>query len=371
MSFYIAVILSSSFLAWIANTQKNRNRIITFVLFVISAVIMFVPLAFRSVGVDYEEYIKGYASTAVNWSTYWSGYLGRPEPLYALLNYIARWIFGDFQGVNILCALLSIAFTFAGIYSYKDKVNLGLAIWCQGFLYYIIMFGLNRLMISVSIIAWTWKYYFSKNTAKFIIWAVIAGLFHYAALLMIPFYYVLRWMEGKSFSLKKVKWIRVILSITLILVVIYYYIPRLFGGFYWFARYSKYFDLSFTFSALNNNAGTYLIVFIVLIFRKPLAVYLDEYKSMLNMLIMYTVLSFACVIMPIHRLTYYFYPICILLYSAIPASGVLAGKRTNYKVTVNAVYILIVFIMGLLWIYQFLHNNLWGQYLIPYRWSLS
>ena len=54
---------------------------------------MFFPLALRSVGVDYEMYGLTYESTAVGWQAYWSSYLGRPEPLYALLNFAARWIF--------------------------------------------------------------------------------------------------------------------------------------------------------------------------------------------------------------------------------------------------------------------------------------
>lgn len=330
---------------------------------------MFIPLAMRNMGVDYEEYVRGYLSTSVNWSYFWHKYLGRPEPLYVLLNYLARWTFHNYQGVNIICAALSVGFTFAGIYKFKDKVNIGAAIWCFGFLYYIMMYGLNRMMISVSIISWAWQYYFSRNTKKFIIWSVISGLFHYAGLLMIPLYFVLKWMEGKSFTLKSIKWFRMIFSVFAILTIIYVVVPKIFGNYIWFIRYSKYFELSFNLSALNNNAATYLLVILVIVYRKKLSDYLEEYKSLITMLFMYIVLSFASVIMPIHRITYYFYPVCVILYSAIPTAGVLSFGNGHKKIISNIVYYLMILLMGFLWIYQFLSNDLWGRFLIPYRWG--
>lgn len=369
MLFYFTVITVASFCAGIANTQKYYNRYFSRFFFILSSIIMFVPLAMRDVGVDYDQYIISYLRTATDWSVYWSNYILSPEPLYVVLNYMARGIFGSFQGVNFLCAILSIGFTFAGIYRFKDKVNLGTAVWCFGFLYYLMMYGLNRMMISVAIITWAWQYYFSRKPKTFIIWAIIAGLFHYAALLMIPFYFVLKWMESRKFSIHNIKWFRVIISVTLILVVIYRVVPTVFGGYYWFARYRGYFELSFTLSALNNNAATYLLILLVIIFRRVLTEYLDEYKPMISMIILYTVLSLACVIMPIHRITYYFYPICILLYGAIPAAGVLSTAERGHAQESNIIYFSIVFLMGVLWIYQFLHGDLWGQFLVPYKWG--
>lgn len=367
MLFYLSVITISSLLAGMANTQKNRSRITYSILFFLSAVTMFVPLAMRDVGVDYEEYIRGYLGTAVGWDYFWRSYLGRPEPLYVVLNFLARWIFGSFQGVNFLCAMITIGFTFAGINRIKDITNLGTTIWSVGFIYYIFMYGLNRMMISVAIITWAFQYYFSKKAKIFIFWSIVAGLFHYAALLMIAFYFVLRWMEGRSYSFKTIKWGRVIISVTAILVLIYRVVPTVFGGFYWFVRYSNYFTLSFTPAALNNNAPTFLLLILLILYRNGILEYLNDKKPMMAMMILYVVLSVSSIILPIHRITYYFYPICAILYGTIPASKVLSKENA---VAANMIYTFFIVVMGIIWLYLTLETgDLWAPYLVPYKWG--
>ena len=221
MLFYYAIIIIASAVASIANTQKKVNKPVTSFLFFVSALVMLFPVAMRGIGVDYDVYVGGYNATSVNWDVYWKKYSWRPEPLYAVLNYLARWMFNSFQGVNILCAIISIGFTFAGLYKFKEKVNLGTAVWCFGFIYFIMFFGLNRMMIAVSIITWGWQYYFSNNTKKLFVWAIIAGLFHYSAFLMIPFYFILKWLEKKKITIKEIKWYKVIISVSIIFLLIY------------------------------------------------------------------------------------------------------------------------------------------------------
>lgn len=367
MFFYYAIIIIASAVAGIANTQKKVNKSVTSLLFFLSALVMLLPLAMRGIGVDYDVYVGGYNATSVNWADYWRNYSWRPEPLYAFLNYLARWLFNGFQGVNILCAIISIGFTFAGLYKFKEKINLGTAVWSFGFIYYIMMFGLNRMMIAVSIITWGWQYYFSKSTKKLFAWTVVAGLFHYSAFLMIPFYCILKWVEKKKITIKDINWYKVIIAVSIVFLLIYIIIPVVFGGFSWYNRYSSYFNLTFNPSALNNNAATYLLIVLVVVYKRSLLNYLDEYKSMIAIMVLYVVLSLACMIMPIHRITYYFYPICVLLYSAIPPSGVLTGNNKAHRTIASILFLLIILCMGVLWIFQFMKSDLWGEIIVPYK----
>ena len=173
MLFYLAIIAISTLFAAMANLKKENNNVSN-ILYLISAVILFIPLALRDCGVDYEVYQRTYYSTAnLSWTDYWRLYNGRPEPLYAVLNCIASKIFHSFQWVNILCALLSIHYTYAGIYQFKDTLNLGISVWSFGFTYYIMMYGLNRMMIAVSLVTWAYHYWIEKKTVKYIIWIVI------------------------------------------------------------------------------------------------------------------------------------------------------------------------------------------------------
>jgi len=368
MLFYLSIIALATFFAFLANNEKRRHERISAIFYIISALILFFPLAMRDCGVDYEEYYRTYLSTATrSWEVYWSLYIGRPEPLYSVLNFAADYIFKSYQGVHILCAAISIGFSYAGYYKFKDKVSLTLAIWTFGFNYYIMMYGLNRMMLAVSIITWAYHYWIEKKTIKFIIWAIIAGLFHYSAFLMIPLYFVLLWIDKRQTLLQGLKWGRVFISVALIFIVIYRVVPQVFSGFSWFVRYQQYFILSTTFEALNNNIQTYPTVLFAIVFRKRIEKYLQD-RKILNMLYIYAMLCAVSVIMPVHRICYYFYPCIGLLNGVIPSSAYDYYNTRESAVQNNIFFNFAMIAVGIFAIWLITCYGIhWAPYINPYK----
>lgn len=368
MLFYLLLIASSSLFATMANLEKHKRKYTMIVFYLISALILLIPLAMRDCGVDYDEYYRTYLSSErIKWNDYWKTYLGRPEPLYVVLNYAAVRIFGTYQGVNILCAVLSIGFSFAGFYRFRDEINLGMAVWSLGFSYYIMMFGLNRMMIAVSIVTWAYYYLVKKRTIRCIIWFLVAGLFHYSAFLMIPFYFLLLWIDRKKHLLRTMNVWRVALVILSLFVVIYQVVPKIFGNYPWFVRYEQYFMLSFTFEALNNNIHTYPTVLFAVLYRKRISSYLNN-ETLLRMLYIYMALCVTSIIMPVHRLCYFFYPCIVLLNGIIPNSNDLAFVEKRNAVQNNAVFTIIMFAVGVFEIWLLTCYAIhWSPFINPYK----
>lgn len=368
MFFYVMIIAAATFFASLANYEKSKNKVATIAFYSISAVLLFIPLAMRDCGVDFDEYYKTYLSIANrSWSNYWSEYNGRPEPLYAVLNYVADKLFGSFQGVLFLCAVLSICFTYFGLYKFKDQINLGIAVWSFGFTYYLMMYGLNRMMIAVAIVTWSYHYWLENNTKQYFFWIVVAGLFHYSAFLMIPFYYLVMWIDKKDIVLRSINWARVAIVVIIIFVLIYQVVPRLFGHYPWFIRYEQYFSLSITLEALNNNLKTFPTIVFAVVFNKKIESYLQD-KKMLQMLYIYVALMIVSVIMPVHRLCYYFYPCIILLNGIIPHVCLSYYNNREAALKNYIVFMLLLIVVGLFAIWLITCYGIhWAPYLNPYR----
>ena len=367
MFFYFFIICVASVFAGGASCFLKQSRLVAKTMYVMSALTLFLPLAMRGMGVDYNVYVATYSSVSdVSWVQYWTHYDLRPEPLYVILNFVAKWIFGNFSGVNFLCALVSISFTYAGIWKYKEKVNLGLTIYTVGFSYYIMMYGLNKMMLAVSIITWAYHYYTKKRFWKYLFLTVVASAFHYSALIMIPLYYVMNKMNALKEWLKNPGRIKVIVWIAAIFVAIYYVFPRAFGSMPWFNRYSGYFSLGFTPGALLNNAHLFFCAIISYHYRNRLKKHLKDSDGLYSMMIVFILLAAGSVIMPIHRVCFFMFPCASIMYGAIPV----AFKSIFYRKVsdINKIlYYCIVIAIGILWLYYFLEINInWGAYLVPY-----
>lgn len=373
MFFYVGVISIASALGFLATGCRKVELQMRF-FYILSGIVMFIPLAMRTVGVDYVSYVATYEETEMlGWNMFWKQYTGRPEPLYAVLNFVACKIFHSFQGVNFLCALVTIVFTYAGIYRYREKINLGITIWSVGFLYYILMFGLNRMMIAVALYTWAYQYYLTKNLKKYSIWCIIAGMFHYSALLMIPLYFVLIWLEDGKNKYTLLKKMFSVIGVVIVFVFVYHAAPILFGGFSWFVRYEGYFNLLFDFRALNNNLMVYLLVILMIIYKKQVSSYLGQFKDLINLFNLGIMLALVSVVLPIHRLCYFMFPVAALLYGCMPGAE-RCGRNIILKRSDNIfleTYILLLFLMGCFSIYKMtVVDSLWAPYITPYAWGL-
>lgn len=369
MLFYLGVILGATFLAVLAELTKKKRKL-SALFWICSAIIMFIPLAMREVGVDYQNYVNIYESiVSLGWKGHWNQNVIRHEPLYEILNFVAYWLFDDFQGVNILCALLSVGISYYAIDQYRDKINLGISVWCFGFIYYIMMYGLNRMMIAVAIYTLSYKYYINKNFKKYILCCSIAGLFHYSAFLMIPFYFVMTCFEKKGTRRQLLKKINTIWLITVMFISLYTLIPIIFNRFSWFGRYKGYFIFDINIKTLNNNAALYMLTLLIFVFNHQLRRYLEKYENLIMVFYIGIILALISTILPLHRLCYFIYPCGVILYALVPNALTAYDYSTGgeKRKWMTLVYSVVLFLMGGLWIYKFIVlESLWAPFINPY-----
>jgi transmembrane protein EpsG len=152
-----------------------------------------------NVGVDFNSYVDIYynivkSNFLQNIKTGEFGYL--------LLNKASEYIFNGPQGVFLFSSIITIGFLYAALHDHEDKIAFPLAL----FLYFtkIYPFSLNvmRQSIAISIILYSYKYIVSKNFKKFLLFVIIAALFHTSAIVVIPFYFISGEKRKKRLFLK-------------------------------------------------------------------------------------------------------------------------------------------------------------------------
>jgi len=364
---YIVVIILATILAFFSEGYKKTNKVISDLFFFLSGILLFFPLALRGMGVDYDMYVLTYEKAeAMSIFQYMEEYNGRPEILYVLLNYAAKIIFNDYIGVNALCAALSVGITYVAVYYFRKSINLPITIWAVGFTFYMLMYGLNRMMISVAIIFYSYKLFIEKKYKRLALCVIIAGLFHYAAFLMFPFYILINWLNTKNVRKKIAVKLASVFLVALCFVVIYKVVPVIFGGFSWYGRYAQYFNLGIDIASINNNIMVYPLFILLLIFGDRLRKNNEHAKMLISMIYIFVILIIVAVIMPIHRIGYYFYPATSILY------GMMFKGIKHHGITENnrckALYTAIVMCYGLLVLVKFVfYTPTWTPNIIPYE----
>ncbi|MFE5324053.1 EpsG family protein, partial [Paenibacillus sp. NPDC056579] len=156
--FYMFVFLASSIM--ISWAQKSKSSIIGAILLILSCLIPVFVLGLRyDVGTDYFSYIDMYNYLSVidfklvdiiNYTSV--------EPGYIILNIIADKLFGNYQAVFFLAALITMLFSFLSIWYYKDKIFLGVTLFIYFIMIFPITFNAVRQSIAVAIIFFAIRY---------------------------------------------------------------------------------------------------------------------------------------------------------------------------------------------------------------------
>jgi hypothetical protein len=369
---YFSIITLSAFFAYLADkfAKKDIKKVfkVNKFFWLISFFISFIPVAFRGYGVDYTSYLNIYNSIKSAGLDYFiNNYNGMPEPLYALLNYLVANTISDFQLVLVLSSLIPLIFIYITFARYVKKVNMFLLVWVFNFTFYFYMYGLVRMSIAVGIITYAYKYLRNKKLFKYSVFCLLATLFHYSAIIMLPVYFLVN-LDYFSFNRKnQFSLLRFIVFTTIIIPIIFLAIiiifPLIANNFSWFVRYSGYFTRPSNWRVINNIAFVWPLLFLILIFKKYIVEKID--CSIFNLKLVFIMLGFgiSSIFFPIHRITYYLYPAAAIAYSYIPK---LSFKR-NQKGPVLIFYIGILLIIGYIWIYiSVFGGDLWKPYLIPY-----
>lgn len=193
--FFILCILFSLNFKYVNITNNNIN-IYTykkFNLWFVLVLILSLVIGLRyKVGADYLSYLDSY-------NKYKQGYNLSFEFGYEMLNKISIYM-----GFGYTFVLLASSFitNFFIIKTIKDKSN-------NFFLSIVILFGSGfiifqtngiRQAIAISLIFYSIRYIERNNVWKFILFSILASLFHLSALIMVPFYWLSK-IELKKISL--------------------------------------------------------------------------------------------------------------------------------------------------------------------------
>ncbi len=196
MIVYIAAFVISMVLASIAQRAKAHYEEVTmggafassatyrWAMFFSFLPIFVVAAIRRDVGTDMPIYSDFYI-----WIN--SGVDRFSEPMFNLLNRVAKWLFNDFQGVLVLSALATGIFCFKAMYEQSISVPISLLFLFLSGIYFN---SLNQLRqgISMAIMLYAFKYVGDRKFGKYLFWIIIAYLFHASSLVYIPAFFFVR-----------------------------------------------------------------------------------------------------------------------------------------------------------------------------------
>lgn len=304
---------------------RNRRKWLFYIL-VLLPPILFATIRYN-IGTDYESYWYYYIG---------NNYSSEYEPLFQLINYISRYIFHDFYGVLLICAILTYGFILASLIKLKEDVSIAIGLWVYYCYYYVASFNVMRQMLAVSIVLYATILLSENKKIKFIILVIIASMFHSSAVLAFAFLLLNGALKVKS------KYWMVLLYIGTI--------GLMFGGGYLLnslssilGEYSKYITNTnsiISFSYMLDKLPTFLIIAI------PIIIYLKYYRndSKYDLFCVCGLFSAVILIMGYHfnwfqRVMYYFDIMQVPIVAIIVKRVKLVQNRVIVKILVIGFYL--------------------------------
>ena len=188
------------------------------------------------------------------------------------------------------------------------------------FLYF---FGITRLFIAASIIAFAFRYIVEKKTFKYIICVLIAISFHYSAFIMIFLIMFSLEKEDKKISITTIVSV-VSIALPVILIIVFVYIFPNMGD-----RYSNY-----TIINRGIDIGTFdkvPIVLLAVIFFGTINKFNDKIRIYITIYLLATVISIYNTWFEIGRIQWYCnFAVCIILPSVVRAFKKLKYVQLNF-----------------------------------------
>lgn len=362
--YYLSIMLAT-FFAYLSEmfpaTINGKTRVNKY-FWVISFICLFIPLAFRGYGIDNESYKVFFNS--INKIGY--RYNGFPEPLFTLLNFIVGLTLKRFNYVYIISAFLSLLFIYIGLSKRIGKSSLAMCVWLLCVSYYFYMFGLVRMFLAVGVLVFAHQYIEQKKMYKYFFWCLVAASFHYSALIMLPLYFIFIYKNKKIYTWKSTI---VNMFVAILCTPVIFYIGSkvfmsTFGQFYFFSRYTDYFEVNFNLASLKNVAWIWPLIIIILFLGKDITYKIEDGHLILRMFWVMVGLSVISTLFPIYRLTFFMFYIGFYLYASISK---LKFKSKEAKTVFLYLFNCGMLILGIFYIHSVFFDSIFiDPYLIPY-----
>ncbi len=182
---YIIIFATSIFLSIITCAVSKRNKKIGY-LFLTSIIILlslFGGMRDYTIGTDIRVYGLKWFQAACLHTNLWSyiSVIDSSDTAYLVLNYVVSRFSNNPSTFFFTLQLIVNSLVIITLYRYKDKLNFPIAILIYLCLFYCRTFNLLRQSLALSICFYSY-YYFDKNkNFKFIMYTLIASLFHFTA----------------------------------------------------------------------------------------------------------------------------------------------------------------------------------------------
>ena len=362
---YYGTIIIAAIFAWLsqifAKDKENKYKL-NKVFFYLSAFILSITIGLRvsGVGVDDKTYEKIFYEIN-NYGFYDFFMSTKMEPGYLILNQIVSIFTNDFQVFLYIVSLIPILFFYKAIEYERKNVNFFLVIFLFGTLLYLYFFGIIRLFIATSIMAFAIRYIFEKNTFKYVCFVLIASLFHYSALFTILLVYFSSEKDDKPRSMYKFILITSILMPILIFVISQYIIPLL-GE----SKFESYTDLNTSGFAISLGDLDKVPFFILaIIFKKDIdrlnghdsRIYITMY-ALATVVAIFSKLGSSAIV----RLQWYFmFALCILI--PLIARTLVKTKFKNFIV----LFIPLIIFYGIFYSYRIVFIQSTNECMTNYR----
>ncbi|BCI61255.1 EpsG family protein [Solibaculum mannosilyticum] len=207
MAFYgISYLLTAVFAQ---ESIRPRSRKFTYLFMALTVFVPSFLAAIRDqVGTDYMSYYYLFEKAK-------SGVFTDIESGYKGLMWLVVRLGGDFHILSFVVMAITIVFIYAGIVYFKEKIEVGPALFAYLMLNYQQDLNMVRQAASIAIAFYAFRFLLENKLVKYIIVILLASTIHLTALIMIPFYWIFRLFSGR-YSLG-VKFISYAVMIVLVL----------------------------------------------------------------------------------------------------------------------------------------------------------
>lgn len=363
---YVLVFVISLLLLKISNVT-HKNKVVSYLFITLALLLPCLLAAFRAntIGTDVKVYMLPLYNSARRFSgfiQFFTHTIILKDFLYLLLTFVCAKI-GSFPLLLGLLEALVIVPLFIAI---KRKYKNGNEILISFFLFFTFFFNqsLNmvRQSISISFFILALTYLEEKKDKKFMLYSLIAVLFHSSAIVFLPIYFLYKFLlknnENKSEKLLKN-------TIFIFLIVVLFCFPTMLKiantlGLMSNIKYSmysgKYLRTSYDFSFINTFI--YLFIFMILRLNKSKIKnnFINSNYYLYSSLISIIILQFGTIITYSDRIGYYlFYPLLLFI---LPSALVTKNKKiTKNEMLYNILTYSIFIFYWIYWIAILNYNN--------------
>lgn len=184
MEIYLLVFLSVYFTGFVINKYCDKSFLSIYLFFVTGVLIVFMGIRDLKVGTDSGEYVSNFQ----NINNIKDVFESKFEIGFALLNLLSKQISNSYYSIFFAIGIISIPLYIYAIKAIIKEYYIGIYIYLV-FGFYTFGFNGARQFMASAFCFWGYTYLLSANLYKFLIFVLIASMFHKSALLVLPIMY--------------------------------------------------------------------------------------------------------------------------------------------------------------------------------------